>query len=527
MCKRPYYNLVEVDPGTRVAVKSVGLLLGLVAIGCGGSGSTEPAPVGSTAVAARVSGTGDGTGVMSSVAAMPTTTGLADREYGSEPVGRTGSTGAAAPVPTTGNGRAASDTGPGQTAPVEDAEDGERRSVEVVAVPAPGGSVTVADGPDSDDQHRLEAVPIGSGGIVFVSGSVVTVPPGPPNDELVLYPVTRIVGDFAAKSVVASGTGLYFAQNMMYRHTISVLDHTKELVKTIDDSVDLREYGYDVSGDVYRGAPVEAAFSSDGSFAYVSNYRMYGPGYDPEAGGDSCSKDQGQDSFVFRIDATTLVIDHVYPVGPVPKHLATTPDDRLLLVSNWCGFDVSVIDLATHETIAVVDVGRYPRGIAITNDSKTAYVALMGSTGIAVIDLTVFSAADRDAGAAGEPVPTYLGDIGISPRHLVLSPDDKTLYVTLNGEDAVVAVDLASGLVVRRVQTGHAPRSMDISTDGTALYVVNYKSHTMSKIRARDFTLLQEFDTAPKPIGITYDSFNDEVWVSTYSGTIHVYAEGG
>ena len=66
---------------------------------------------------------------------------------------------------------------------------------------------------------------------------------------------------------------------------------------------------------------------------------------------------------------------------------------------------------------------------------------------------------------------------------------------------------------------------MDISTDGTALYVVNYKSHTMSKVRTRDPRILQEFGMTPRPIGITYDPFNNEVWVSTYSGTIHVYAE--
>ena len=349
---------------------------------------------------------------------------------------------------------------------------------------------------------------------------------GPPNDELVLHPVARIAGDFVPKSVVASGTGLYFAQNMMYRHTISVLDRHKNLVTTIDDSVDLRTFGYDVPGDVYRGAPVEAAFTSDGSFAFVSNYRMYGPGYDPHAGSDSCRKGQGQDSFVYRVDSTTFDIDRVYPVGRVPKHLAVTPDDRLLLVSNWCGFDTTVIDITTNQRLASVDVGRYPRGIAITSDSETAYVALMGSTDIAVINLSALLSEDIPS-TLDTSVRTYLQGIGVSPRHLVLSPDGETLYVTLSGEDAVVAVDLNSGQVIQRVRTGQAPRSMDISTDGTALYVVNYESDTMSKIRTRDLTILQELDTTPKPIGITYDPFNDEVWVSTYTGTIHVYAERG
>ncbi|MDE0121702.1 MAG: beta-propeller fold lactonase family protein [bacterium] len=369
-------------------------------------------------------------------------------------------------------------------------------------------------GPDISADHDLAP-----------SGTAVVLQVGPPNDELVLHPVARITGDFVPKSVVASGTGLYFAQNMMYRHTISVVDHHKSLVTTIDDSVDLRAFGYDVPGDVYRGAPVEAAFTSDGSFAFVSNYRMYGPGYDPHAGGDSCQKGQGQDSFVYRIDTTTLEIDRVYPVGPVPKHLAVTPDDRLLLVSNWCGFDTTVIDLATDERVASVDVGRYPRGIAVTSDNDTAYVAVMGSTDIAVINLSALVSIEDTPSALDTSVRTYIRDVGVSPRHLVLSPDDETLYATLSGEDAVVAVDLNSGEVTQRVQTGQAPRSMDISTDGTALYVVNYESHTMSKLRTRDLAILQELDTTPKPIGITYDPFNNEVWVSTYTGTIHVYAE--
>ena len=346
-----------------------------------------------------------------------------------------------------------------------------------------------------------------------------------PNDQSTLESIARLTGNLAPKSIVASGTGLYFAQNMMYVHTVSVFDETKQLVKTIDDSVDLKGFGYDVAGDVYRGAPVEAAFTSDGLFGFVSNYRMYGPGYDPSAGGDSCGKDEGQDSFVYRIDTGSFEIDRVYPVGPVPKFLAVTPDDRFLLVSSWCGFGVTIIDLVTDTFIAEIEVGRYPRGIAVTSDGRTAYVAVMGSTEVAVVGLPTPSS-DQGHEALDAPLlRSYLSGIGVSPRHLVLSPDDRILYVTLNGEDAVVAVDVATGHVVDRVQTGDQPRSMDISDDGTALYVVNYESDTMSKIRTSDLTVLQEFATARHPIGITYDSFNDEVWVSTYSGVIHVFAE--
>ena len=347
-----------------------------------------------------------------------------------------------------------------------------------------------------------------------------------PADQTALESIATITGQLSPKSVVASGTGLYFAQNMMYQHTISVFDSDKQLLATLPDSVDLKAFGHEVPAGVYRGAPTEAAFSSDGSYAFVSNYRMYGPGYDPNAGGDTCEKDRGQDSFVYRIETHTLEIDYLYPVGPVPKFLAVTPDDRLLLVSNWCGFDVTVIDLQSHETLTEIEVGRHPRGIAVTADSATAYVAVMGSTDIAVIDLAALPSSVTEPEGGGEAaVLSYLRGVGRSPRHLVLSPDDETLYVALNGEDAVVAVDADTGQELRRAHTGRRPRSMDISDDGTALYVVNYDSDTITKLRTSDFSQLQSFDTADRPIGVTYDSFSDEVWVSAYSGVIHVYVE--
>ena len=332
-----------------------------------------------------------------------------------------------------------------------------------------------------------------------------------PSDQKTLREVAQLSGELTPKSIVASGTGLYFAQNVMFRHTISIFGAGKQLVKTLPDRVDLRSFGHDVRGETYRGAPVEAVFTSDGSYAFVSNYRMYGPGYHPSAGGEACEKDDGQRSFVYRIDARTLTIDRVYEAGPTPKFMALTPDDGLLLVSNWCGYDVSVIDLEAGRTLAEIEVGRHPRGIAVTGDGATAYVAVKGATEIAVIDLSPYTARSdgRTAGGSGNAAGVgFLTDVGRAPRHLVLSGDDSVLYATLEGEGAVVALDAATGEELLRARTGEMPRSMDISDDGTALYVVNYRSDTVTKLRAGDLAVLQTLDTAPRPVGVTYDSFN-------------------
>lgn len=347
-----------------------------------------------------------------------------------------------------------------------------------------------------------------------------TTEPPPPSDSLVLTEIARLTGELSSKSVVSSGNGLFFAQNMMYQHTITVFDENEELVATIPDSLDLSTFGVDVEPGEYRGAPVEAAFTSDGRYGFVSNYRMYGPGFFSSAS-DGCNKGAGQNSYVYRIDTERLSeplaegdtpVDAVYEVGSVPKYLDVTPDDRLLLVTNWCTFDLSVIDLATGSTLTAIELGRHPRGIAISSDSTTAYVTIMGGSDIAVIDLDSFDV-------------SWLENVGPSPRHVVLSPDDSTLYATLNGAGTVVKIDVATGEVIDSVRTGQAPRSMDISTDGRSLYVVNYESDTMSKVATEAFEVVQEVRTAHHPIGITYDQATDEVWVSAYSGVIHVFAQ--
>jgi YVTN family beta-propeller protein len=319
-----------------------------------------------------------------------------------------------------------------------------------------------------------------------------------------------VTGDISPKSVVASGHGQVFAQNMMYRHSVTVYDEAGNLVATIPDSVDLAAFGVPGHPGIVQGAPVEVAFSPDGTKAYVSNYSMYGAGFGPEGDDDCLPSDGYDDSYVYRVDTETLAIDAVIEVGAVPKYVATTPDGRYVIVTNWCTFDASIVDTATNTEIRRVPLGAYPRGIVVSPDSRTAYIAIMGTTSIARVDLTNFGVSTFWAGGKG-------------PRHLVLSPDGASLYATLNADGKVVKIDAASGTVQATVATGQAPRSMDISADGKRVYVVNYESGTMSALDAVTMAKVQDVETAYHPIGITYDRATGNVWVANYGGSIMIF----
>jgi YVTN family beta-propeller protein len=306
---------------------------------------------------------------------------------------------------------------------------------------------------------------------------------------------------------------------MMYRHTVTVYDRTGDLEHTISDAVRLSRFGVPGHPGLSNGAPLEAAVSADGRSLFVTNYSMYGEGFGPE-GSDVCTPSTARKagvspSFVYRIGLDSLRVEDVYPVGLVPKYAVSTPDGRYLLVSNWCSYSISVIDLDTGRPVTDIGTGAYPRGIVVSPDARTAYVAVMGSTSLAVLDLRRLR------------VRGYI-PVGEAPRHVVLDPRGRFLYVTLNDEASVVKVDLRSRRIVDRAVTGEAPRTMAIAPDGRTLYVVNFFADSLSVVRTSDMAVLQSIPTGEKPvpshpIGVTYNPVGNRVWVALYSGAILVF----
>jgi YVTN family beta-propeller protein len=280
----------------------------------------------------------------------------------------------------------------------------------------------------------------------------------------------------------------------MYNHSVTIYDaKTFELIKTIPDSVSLKNFGYSKSASNFKGAPVEGSYSPDGKYLYVTNYAMYGPGYNKE-GHDSCSPASGYDtSFVYRINRSEYSIDNKY-----------------VLVTNWCSYTLNVISTEAQKVVKTIKIGRYPRGIAVSQDSKKAYVAEMGGNRIHVINLEDFSV-------------SYI-PIGSNPRAIVLSPDNSKLYVTMNLSGRVASWDLIDNKPGKSVKTGNAARSLAISSDGSSLFVVNFKSDTVSKVRTSDMKVLQTVKACNEPIGITYDAPTNNTWVACYKGQIKIYS---
>ncbi len=324
--------------------------------------------------------------------------------------------------------------------------------------------------------------------------------------------IKKISGGLSPKSIVHNGQGLFFAQNMIYNHTVTVFNRKLQLIKRISDRVPGSLLDSIFKGKFIKGSPVEVAFSHNGKYAWVSNYRMYGHGfnktiYDTCRGQASCDN-----SFIYKINTETFVIEKAIKVGCVPKFLATSPNDKYLIVSNWCSGSISIVDIEKEESVKEISVGSYPRGIAIDSKSNYAYVSVMSSYHVTIINLSTFKVSGKIK-------------CGQSPRHLNIDSKDQFLYATLNGENAICKIDLSRKKVISKISTGKNPRSMVLTPDDSLLYVVNYSSHTFSKIETSEMKILKTIKTETYPIGITYDPLDKNIWVSCYTGYICIYSE--
>jgi hypothetical protein len=131
----------------------------------------------------------------------------------------------------------------------------------------PGGSSSATGSGDGD--RRETATTTSASTTTAPTTTTTTAPPLPATAGLRLQKVRTVVateqtGPLSPKSIVASGTGVVYAQSMIYNHSVTAFDADGDFVATIPDTVDLARFG--ITGfppGTVQGGPVELAFSAD------------------------------------------------------------------------------------------------------------------------------------------------------------------------------------------------------------------------------------------------------------------------
>jgi YVTN family beta-propeller protein len=128
----------------------------------------------------------------------------------------------------------------------------------------------------------------------------------------------------------------------------------------------------------------------------------------------------------------------------------------------------------THPTkSSVIATGSHPLAMLLNHDQSRLFVTNAQSDTVSVID----TATDAVVGTVLLRPGTSRGLPGVSPTALALSPDEKTLYVTLADMNAVGVVDVASLTLSGMIPAGWYPTAV-LATADQRLLVVNAKGTT-------------------------------------------------
>jgi len=225
---------------------------------------------------------------------------------------------------------------------------------------------------------------------------------------------------------------------------------------------------------------------------------------DPQAAGIAVSKDGrtawvalGTRNALAVVDLAAARLSTTLPVGVCPYHVALSPDGRTLCVSNRGGprtpagrgtalsagtpvkierttdaalrGSVTILDVAKG-TAREVAVGRQPAGTAFRSDGSLAYVTNSDDDTISILDIT--RARVVHTVRVGSPLD---GGFGHMPTDVALSDDQRTLYATCGGTNAVAVIPLREdGRSEAKQPSGYIPTAwfpVNVEARGDALWV--------------------------------------------------------
>ncbi len=174
---------------------------------------------------------------------------------------------------------------------------------------------------------------------------------------------------------------------------------------------------------------------------------------------------------VYFIDAASLARRGAVAVGHRPY--TAVADSAGLYVSNWGDSTISVIAVADRPVVRrSLFAGPHPSALALRGTEL--FVALAGADGVARLDLSTGEAREQLSVALASRAP-----VGSDPNALALSPDGRTLYVAMAGNNAVAVVRVG-GREMRLaglIPTGWYPSAVAVAPDGRTLYVANGKGN--------------------------------------------------
>lgn len=216
-----------------------------------------------------------------------------------------------------------------------------------------------------------------------------------------------------------------------------------------------------------------------------------------------------------KADCTMAIVDpntgwtkDLVPTGIGPHEVAVAYDGSIAVAADYGektpGNTLTVYDFRERRVIDTIDIAPHtrPHGIAFLDNRSTLLVT--SETSRAVLEVSIRGrrvVRAMDTGAAGSHM-------------LAISGDKKRVYTANLGSGSVSEIDLASGKLVRTVETGKETEAIALSMDGRELWVGNRAEDTLTVLGVPGLEKLASIPCAKMPIRLRFTPDGCRVLVS-------------
>jgi len=192
------------------------------------------------------------------------------------------------------------------------------------------------------------------------------------------------------------------------------------------------------------------------------------------------------------IDPKTNKVVGAIPTGQSESHmLAFSHDGRRIYTANVGPGTVSVLDVATRKTLAIIPICKETQRISISMDDRYAFTSDQKSPRLAVI------------GTATNKVERWVELPGIG-YGTAPTLDGRYLLVAVINKNKVAVVDLKSWKVVRAIDVPSAPQEILVRPDDRIAYVSCDHSKQVAVINLRTWKAEKLINTGPASDGLAW-----------------------
>jgi YVTN family beta-propeller protein len=224
------------------------------------------------------------------------------------------------------------------------------------------------------------------------------------------------------------------------------------------------------------------------------------------------------DNTVSLIDVASKQTVGTVPTGVAPHEVAVSPDGKFAVVANYGnqqqpGNTLTVIDLLGKKQLKTIDLGEYrrPHGISWLRGDEVV-VTTEANKALLIVDVK-----------QGSVAAAILTDQNVS-HMVVIAQKSGRAFVANIGSGSVTAIDLKARKKLADIQTGAGAEGIDISPDQKEVWVTNRAANTVSVIDVASLKVIATLESKDFPIRVKFAPGGKQALVSNArSGDVVIF----